>query len=73
MAESNGMERSRQLELRRMQIQRMQYEVAVEQAKLHVEELHDKIAAEKERIEQTEGQIIVLDQKIRTAGMSKET
>jgi len=51
----------------------MQYEVAVEQAKLHVEELHDKIAAEKERIEQTEGQIIVLDQKIRTAGMSKET
>lgn len=61
------MERSRQLELRRMQLQRMQYQVAIEQSKLHVEELADKIEVEKERVIQTERQIVELDSKIEVA------
>ena len=67
MSESKPMERSRQLELRRMQLQRMQYQVAIEQSKLHVEELADKIEVEKERVIQTERQIVELDSKIEVA------
>lgn len=72
MPEQNGMERSRWLELRRMQIQRMQYGVAVEQSKLHVEELRDKIAEQEERVKQTEKQIVELDEKIAAAQAAAE-
>ena len=67
MPDQNGMERSRYMELRRMQIQRMQYGVAVEQAELEIEEYMDKIARAGERIRQTQEQIAVTDGKIEAA------
>lgn len=63
-------ERTRRMELRRLELQRMQYQVAVTSSELQIEELHDRIAAEQERIVQTKRQLQELEEKIATARMA---